>query len=65
MAGVAHLQWGVQLVQFLSPLRHNYEDLFKKQKEKNNSWSKFSDDGTKLGVYREVHTCSCVSVNTL
>jgi len=54
MAGVSHFQWGIQLVLFLSPLRCNYEELFKKQKEKNYSWSKCSDDGTKLGTYKEV-----------
>ena len=54
MAGASHLQWGIQLVLFLSPLRCNYEELFKKQKEKNHSWSKYSDDGTKLGAYKEV-----------
>jgi len=54
MVGVHHLQWGIHTVPFLAPLRHNYEGLFKKQREKNSNWNKYSDDGTKLGVYKEV-----------
>ena len=54
IAGVSHLQWGNQVLPFMSPLRCNYEEFFKKQKEKNHHWTKCSDDGTKLGVYKEV-----------
>jgi len=54
MVGVHHLQWGIHIVPFLSPLKHNYEGLFKKQREKDSNWKKYSHDGTKLGVYEEV-----------
>ena len=57
-AGVSHLHLDNGfLLTFLPPLRHNYEALFKKNKERNVSWGGYSDDGTKHGLYREVILC--------
>jgi len=54
MAGMSYLQWGNELLPFLLPLKCNYEELFKRQKEENHQWTKYSDNGSKLGLYKEV-----------
>jgi len=38
----------------MPPLRGHYEKLFKKQNDRDFTWDRYSTDGTKLGVYKEV-----------
>ena len=54
-AGVSYLHLDNEfLLNFLPQLRHNYEGLFKKNKEKSIIWDGYSGDDTKRGLYEEV-----------
>lgn len=54
-AGVTHLHWDTPfLCCLMPPLRGHYEKLFKKQNDRDFTWDRYSTDGTKLGVYKEV-----------
>ena len=55
-AGTSHLKWEVEFFCYFLPIiRNHYEILLKKQKEEHNFlWDGYSDDDTKIGVYREV-----------
>ena len=52
-AGQTFLNWGLTFIcHFLPPLRCNYDHLFN---EPNKDWTRFSEDGTKIGAYSEVN----------
>ena len=55
-AGQRYLNWNlISLCHILPPIRSNYETFLNRISV---GWSRYSKDGTKIGVYKEVHQLS-------